>query len=84
MTITGYTYKANNYCPQCIVETMIAAGEASPGARAMPVEAVLDQCAGANAIAREDERSFDSFDFPKVIFSDRDGGIACGRCGKKL
>ncbi|MFZ2176583.1 MAG: hypothetical protein WAW17_21590 [Rhodococcus sp. (in: high G+C Gram-positive bacteria)] len=65
--IAGYTYKAENYRPEKLVEVLIAEGAASPGARGMSVEDVLDQIAGANAIDRHDERSFDSSEFPKVI-----------------
>ena len=49
---------------------MIAAGDASPAARDMPVEDVLDQCAEAMAIDRSDETSFDSNEFPKAVFLD--------------
>ncbi|MBM4570246.1 hypothetical protein GS896_27480 [Rhodococcus hoagii] len=66
--IAGYTYKAENYLPANLIEAMIADGSASPAARDMSVEDVLDQIAAANAIDRMDERSFDSSEFPKVIF----------------
>jgi hypothetical protein len=64
---------------------MIAHGTASPAARDMRAEDLLDQCAGAMAIDREDEYSFDSGDFPKVIFaSSVEDGECCGRCGNEL
>jgi hypothetical protein len=66
--IAGYTYKADNYRPDQLIELLIAEGVASPGARSLTVEEALDQIAGANAIDRYDEHSFDSSDFPKVIF----------------
>ncbi|MFZ2527652.1 MAG: hypothetical protein WAX14_08365 [Rhodococcus sp. (in: high G+C Gram-positive bacteria)] len=66
--IAGYTYKVENYSPAQLIEVLIAEGVASPGARGMAVEDVLDQIAGANAIDRYDERTFDSSEFPKVIF----------------
>jgi hypothetical protein len=50
---------------------MIAKGELSPGARGMDIEDVLNQHAGVNGIDREDERSFDSSEHPKVIFNDQ-------------
>lgn len=68
-TIVGYTYLAENYMPHDLIEYMIDIGAASPAARDMPVETVLDQIAEANAIDRHDEYSFDSSDFPKVIFA---------------
>jgi hypothetical protein len=66
--IVGYTYKADNYRADDLVEAMIRDGIAAPGARGMAIEDVLNQIAGAEAVDREDEYSFDSDDFPKVIF----------------
>ncbi|MGI6797954.1 hypothetical protein [Gordonia sihwensis] len=68
MKIAGYTYKAENYRPDQLREMMIVEGTLSPGARGMSVEDALDQAAGANGIDRHDEWTFDSGDFPKVIF----------------
>lgn len=69
--IVAYTYKADVYMPEDLIERLIADGIASPGARGMYVEEVLDQIAGANAIDRDDESSFDSDEFPKVVFRDQ-------------
>lgn len=69
--IVGYTYKADNYLPEALIELMISNGTASPGARGMSAEDVLDQIAATNGIDREDEYSFDTDDFPKVIFADQ-------------
>lgn len=66
--IAGYTYRTENYTPANLIEALIAAGEASPAARDLSVEDALDQIAAANAIDRRDENTFDSNDFPKVIF----------------
>jgi hypothetical protein len=92
MDIAAYTYRADLYCPECIVEPLIVTGEASQAARDMDPEEVLDQIAGANAINREDEETFDSDDIPKVAFAnqlrsaqdytldDEDGGETADRC----
>jgi hypothetical protein len=83
--IVGYTYAAENYCGGCVVEAAIARGELSPGARGMTVEAALDQWAVADGIDREDESSFDSDVFPKVVFEDqRLQDELCGSCGGEL
>lgn len=71
--IIGYTYQAEAYTPAGVIEAMIAFGDASPAARDMPVEAALDQIAEANAIDRHDEHTFDSDEFPKVIFASEVG-----------
>lgn len=81
MEIAGYIYCADIYCPACIVEEMIRRREASPGARDMDVEEVLDQIASANAIDRYDESSYDSGEFPKVVFALECEKTWCGRCG---
>lgn len=65
--IVGYTYKAAQFCPEHLIEFMVQNGYASPGARGMAVEDVLDQLAGAEGIDRENQHSFDSDDFPKPI-----------------
>jgi hypothetical protein len=53
MRIVGYTYQADVWCPDCIVN------ELGP----------LDEAAEKRGIDAMDEHSYDSGDFPKVIFS---------------
>ena len=67
--IVAYTYRAEILCPACVIESMVAHRDASPATRDMGAEPALDQIAGANAIDREDEYSFDSSYFPKVVLS---------------
>ena len=84
-TIVGYVYRADILCPTCVVEAMISQGIASPAARDMSEEDVLDQCADAMAIYRMDEGSFDSSEFPKVGFACDFGSAEesmCGSCGE--
>jgi hypothetical protein len=64
--IAGYTFNAENYCPADVVGRMD--GQCSVPAE--DAEAKLDYLAVMLGIDREDERSFDSGDFPKVIFAD--------------
>ena len=83
--IVGYTFRAENYCPDCLIERMVDQGHLSPAAREMAAEVALDQHAEANAIDRDDEWSFDTDDFPKVIFrSHPDEVEGCGGCGTEL
>lgn len=70
-TIAGYTYQAENYRPDDLIELLISAGDAAPGARGMTPEEVLDQIAGERGIDRLDERTFDSGEFPKVILEEQ-------------
>ena len=83
--IAAYLYRADLYCPACVIEAMIAHRDASPAARDMPVEAVLDQCAEALALDRADETRFDSSEFPKVVLRiDVAAGDRCGACHHEL
>lgn len=67
--IVAYTYKADTYCVRCIagkvVSKVITLYEAAES------EKFLDTVAEARGIDRYDERSFDSDDFPKVVFRDQ-------------
>ncbi|MCK0441091.1 hypothetical protein MUG78_16955 [Gordonia alkaliphila] len=67
MRIVGYTWRAENYRPEALIEALIADGTLAPGARSLTPEEALDQAAGVAGIDRYDERTFDSGDFPKVI-----------------
>jgi len=79
--IVGYTYRADVYCPRCIVGKLIAN---------------FSDIAEYRGINRMDESTFDSGEFPKVVFRDMlvadDGDWAdgepntdrCGSCGEVL
>lgn len=66
--IIGYTYAAENWTSQGIIEAGIRDGWLAPAARDMDVEEVLDQAQHYFPIDRMDETTFDSGEFPKVIF----------------
>lgn len=73
--IIGYTFRAATYCPEHVVAAMTATEdfegwELADGVR-MSVEDNLNEMAAAFGIDRMDERSYDSGDFPKVIFRDQ-------------
>lgn len=68
--IVAYTYNAENWTPAGLIEVGIREGWLAPAARDMAPEDVLDQAQHAEGVDRYDERSFDSGDFPKVIFAD--------------
>lgn len=72
--IVGYTYCSSEYSPaqwhEAYVERWIAGGVLSPAARDMAVEDILNQAAAYLGIDRDDEYSFDSDDFPKVILGE--------------
>lgn len=90
--IVGYTFRADIFCPRCIIDQLpTGEGEAfdgwklAEGAAPMSTEDNLDEIAAAFVINRMDERTYDSGDFPKVIFAsmiERDE--RCGVCGESL
>jgi hypothetical protein len=59
-TVKGYSYAAEIWCPPCLIERLIREGRASPAARDMMPEDVLDQVAEASGIDRTQEWLFDS------------------------
>lgn len=89
--IVGYTYNSDNYCPSHIVE-QLPTGEGgdfdgwalASGADPMTPEDNLREIAFAFIINVEDEHSFDSGYFPKVIFRDQADDSQCGVCGERL
>lgn len=78
--IAGYTFQAENLCPSCAAE---AAGwngyEGNP-------HTYIDKAGRAEGFNVDDERSFDSGDWPKVIFEVQaeDADEKCGSCGELL
>lgn len=89
--IVGYTFQAENYCPGCIVDQLPTGpgqpydGWALAPGVSMPVEANLNEIAYAFGIDRGDETTFDSGDFPKVIFSSQlEDTEYCEACGGVL
>ena len=89
--IVGYTFQADTYCSGCIIDQLPTGhgqpydGWALAPGVFMPVEANLDEIAYAFGIDRNDETTFDSGDFPKVIFSSMvEDTEHCGSCGGEL
>jgi hypothetical protein len=82
--VVGYSYRADQYCPECLNREITPAGHNQ--VIGSSVEEMLDRLAEAAGIDRENEWSFDSGDFPKVILSYQVEGDPdtdrCGRCGE--
>lgn len=84
----GYIFQADTYCASCIIDRLpTGPGGAfdgwalADGAPPISAEANLSEIAYAFGIDRDDEASFDSDAFPKVIL-DADGADACAWCGE--
>ena len=81
--IVGYTYRADMYCPDCIVKKM----NWTPMEDRASAELALDDMADVAGIDRYNERTFDSDNFPKIIFRDMtswQNPERCGNCGQIL
>lgn len=79
--IVGYAYCADTYCADCIGARLTPNGHNRVTAQS--AEALLDALAAGAGVDRENEATFDSGDFPKVLFRDQAEG-RCGRCGVVL
>ena len=88
--IVGYTYKAATYCADCIENVLTVDDGEYDGWKLgkgiyMPVEDSLNEIAYHFGINRDNEYSFDSDDFPKVIFQSMvEDGEQCAQCGNEL
>jgi len=90
-TIVGYVFNASIYCPGHIIDALpTGEGEAFDGWAVgtlvdMTVEENLDEIAFAFQIERQDEATFDSSEFPKVIFASQVAAEdCCETCGEPL
>jgi hypothetical protein len=72
--IVAYQWKADIYSPEEIIEAMMMNAGVSislwPRLKGLSAEEALDIIAADMGIDRMDEYSFDSDDFPKVVFAD--------------
>lgn len=91
MTIVGYAFQAEILCPGCTIKALpTGEGQSFDGwedmsTPPMSAEANLSEIAAVFGIDREDEATFDSGYFPKVVFSDQaEEGEECGHCGEAL
>lgn len=84
--IVAYTFQADTYCPDCIGELVYHPnGDAAAAYPDGGAEAQLDWVADALGIDRGDEHTFDSGDFPKVVFSCQiEETEHCGQCGTEI
>jgi hypothetical protein len=75
-TIVAYTYQAETLCPAC---TMDALNVPQSLRDEQSHTSIVEMLAVAQGIDWQDERSFDSGDFPKVVFADSVESYVTGR-----
>lgn len=66
--VVAYTYQADTYCPGCILTMLAAKHGVTPDA--VDVEGALEEFAELDGMDYNDPYSYDSDDFPKVVFAD--------------
>jgi hypothetical protein len=82
--VVGYSFRADTYCPECTVLEVLKLRGIEGHGLSYYVEEALNLLARFEGIDREDELTFDSGDFPKVIFRDQVEDpcqVTCARCG---
>lgn len=80
--IVGYTYQSDTYCPRCIQQ--LALPHISAVRPHESVEWDLGIWAEIAGVNRNDESTFDSSEFPNVIFADSGRDLACLTCHAAL
>lgn len=76
--VVAYIFQADLWCPVCVVG-------ATGGGSGVDAEGHLDRLASGRGVDRGDERTFDSDQFPKVVFGCQlEDGDRCGSCGEVL
>ena len=78
-----YVYRADTYCSRCIRGKLIGSSAEPNYPEVIEPDALLTLAAEWRGIDRDDERSFDSDDFPKGPYVARsdESPTLCGRCG---
>lgn len=81
--IVAYVYQAEIICPRCVRKNLVSNNVIQRDIAKLHPEEILDLVAMENNINRNDEYSFDSSVFPKVIFATdvEFGEDFCGKCG---
>lgn len=83
--IVGYVYKADTWCEECVLHEAVADYGASHFLlTSKNVEYSLEVLGKRKGINTEDEYSYDSDEFPKVMFRESEGLDFCANCGELL
>lgn len=84
-TIVGYTFNADILCLDCAHGLARRSNPDPALVESMSPEVELYDWARNVGIDRDDEASYDSDDFPKVVFADSASeDDVCGECGEPL
>jgi len=83
--IAGYTYQAESLCPSCTITKLGKGINASAIGYAYDAHAVIRLVAAVENVNLDDERSYDSNDFPKPFTFDQVlEDEKCDQCNGRL
>lgn len=83
--VVAYIYRAEILCPPCTLRTVEAATGTEASDPGWGIAIPLGTIAHNLGIDPEDETSYDSDDFPKVVFADQvDEDERCNQCGGRI
>ena len=93
-TVVGYSFNADTYCDDCMrtiaIRQALNAGSATMWGDSGTAEQTVGEWASMVGIDRFDERSYDSSEFPKVVFADSahaacmpENGYESGQCADR-
>lgn len=92
-TIVAYTYQAETLCPSCTLDALYVPQSLRDEQSA---ESIIEMLAVARGIDYQHENTYDSSDFPKVVFADQVHAFEswepdyhweserCDHCGEEL
>lgn len=80
----GFAYEADLLCPTCTIELLIEQGKASPAAREMGEEQVIDQIQEADAADTMERLDSDRYPQRLGAYSGLTEDDTCGGCHEPL
>ena len=84
--VVGYAYKATEYCPSCVIRTLLNEQGLEGHGLSHVNEDALDLMARFQGVNMGDETTYDSDDWPKVVlgYQAEDHESYCDRCHGSL
>jgi hypothetical protein len=83
-TVVAYTFNADTYCLDCMHKIAMRCADMSTS-EGVTLDDAMATWAAMFGIDINDEHSYDSGDFPKVVFSGSVEGVEhCGECHEEI
>lgn len=84
--VVGYIYNSDIYCSRCILTVVVLTQPVHMSVVLEEAEVGLEKVAKILRVDRSNENTYDSDEFPKVIFADQVGSSdeVCAHCSQPL